>query len=60
MASQAQTDRHFAAEELKEAIRQAERHLRGEKPSSRILKIRMENVIKREEELRHAHFSYCN
>ena len=55
----AEKDRSQAAEDLTEAIRQAERYLSGAKPSKRLIKQRMDKVTEKEEELKRAHFFYC-
>ena len=52
--------RASAAEELVEAIRQAERFLTGSRPSLRLIKQKMTKVLEKEDELKKCHFDYCD
>ena len=56
----AHADRATASEELNESIRQAQRYLDGARPSTRLIKQKMEKVIAMEQELRRCHFASCN
>ena len=61
MATQVkEKERTTAAEELAEAIRQAERRITSAKPSMRLIQQKMKKVTEMEEKLRLCHNEYCN
>ena len=59
MSRQAEVKRVAAAASLEEAMRQARRYLKNEKPNVRIVQQKADKVSALEIELREAHFAYC-
>ena len=59
MSRQAEVKRVAVAASLEEAMRQARRYLKNEKPNVRIVQQKADKVSALEVELREAHFAYC-
>ena len=55
----AKRERAVAAQELAEAIRQADRYLESTGPTTRLVNQRIAKINEREERLRYCHYTYC-